>query len=366
MSKVKISFGCALVLLVAGVVCTWPAQVMAQTTEPPDTEVTEPLPEEAGGDDAQTPSTANPPGYIGELLKAGDLKQEQVDTMRADGWGWGEIRIATRLAQQMVTNSTTGLTFDDALAQVMIARAEGKGFGQIAAENNLKVGQLVGARKAGDTQKGSAAQKGSKTQATDTDGQEAQTPSTAHPPAYIGELLKNGDLKQEQVDQMRAAGWGWGAIRIATRLAQQMVANSITGLTFDDALAQVMAARAEGKGFGQIAADNNVKVGQLVGNKKAGVGSAAKDGNKASAAAAATTKKPGFFARVGRFFGFGRSADKPAKPATVEKPQESGKAVQMDKPERPTKPERATKAERPERMERPSRPEKPEKGPHKG
>ncbi len=26
---------------------------------------------------------------------------------------------------------------------------------------------------------------------------------------------------------MRAEGWGWGAIRIATSLAQQMVANSV-------------------------------------------------------------------------------------------------------------------------------------------
>jgi hypothetical protein len=355
MGKVKISFGCALILLVAGLVCTWPARAMAQATEPPEAGATDPQPGEVDGDDASTPSTANPPGYIGELLKIGDLQQEQVDQMRADGWGWGEIRLATRLAQQMVADSTEGLLFEDALAQVRAARAEGEGFGQIAAENNLKIGQLVGQRKAGDAQNGSAAQV--RDRARTGDGDEPIGPDPANPPAYIREMVQNQVLTQEQVNAMLGDGWGWGEIRIATRLAQQMVANNTEGLLFEDALAQVRAAWAEGKGFGQIAAENNLKVGDLVGQRKLGGTqsvSAAQGGKKAQAGAAGG-KKLGFFARVGRFLGFGRSADKPEHPVRTER------TVRAERPERP---ERPARLERPERPERPYRPER-SGGPHR-
>ena len=225
MGKVRISFGCALLLLIAGLVCAWPAQAMAQAAEPPS---------EVDGDDAQTPSSANPPRYIGGLLKPEGLQQAQVDQMRADGWGWGEIRLAVLLAQQMATDGTKE--------------------------------------------------------------------------------------------------------------------------SFDAALEQIKAARAEGKGFGEIAAEGNLKVGQLVGNKKAGVSS--------DTGSAAKTRKPGFFARLGKALGFGRSADKPAKPGTVEKSPGSAKAMSMGKPERSVRAERI-RPEKPVRLEKPSRPEKPVKGPNR-
>ena len=202
----------------------------------------------------------------------------------------------------MVANSAEGLTFEDALAQVTAARAAGKGFGQIAADNNLKIGQLVGQRKAGDTQKGSAAQKGTRTRATEVSGDEAITPDPANPPAYIREMVQAQVVTQEQVNTMLATGYGWGEVRIASLMAQRIAANSNAALTFDAALAQVMAARAEGKDFGQIAADNNLKVGDLVGKKGSG--------GKTAGATTANAKKPGFFARVGKFLGLGR--DKPA------------------------------------------------------
>jgi hypothetical protein len=110
-----------------------------------------------------------------------------------------------------------------------------------------------------------------------------------------------------------------------------------------------MTAKAEGKDFGQIAADNNLKIGDLVRHQKAGDATTAK------------TKKPGFFARVGRALGFGRSADKTEKAATVDKPQASAKSMKGEKPEHPDKPERAMKAERPERPERPAQPDRPER-----
>jgi hypothetical protein len=349
MRKIKIGLGGALVVLAVGLLCAWPAPVTAQTTEPPETP---PPAETLAGDDTptETPSTANPPRYIGELLKAGDLTQEQVDQMRTASYGWGEIRLATRLAQQIAANSDGTLAFVDALKQVMDARAAGKGWGQIAADNNLKIGGLVGNRKAaGNARKGPAAQVGTEARASEVDGDEEVSPDPANPPAFISKLVEAQVVTQEQVNTMLAGGYGWGEVRIATLLSQRIAANSNGTLTFADALKQVTDARAAGKDFGQIAADNNLKVGDLVRHQKAGDATTAKG------------KKPGFFARVGRALGFGRSADKTAKPATVDKPETSAKAVQGDKPERPARPERVAKAERPERPERPAQPERPER-----
>ncbi len=363
MRKMKIGLGGALLALAVALLCAWPAPVTAQTTtEPPETGVTDPPPTEPpAGDETpppetETPSTAHPPGYIGEILKFGDLTQEQVDQMRTASYGWGEIRLATLLARQIAANSEGTLTFADALTQVMDARTAGKGWGQIAADNSLKIGGLVGKRNAaGAAQKGSAAQKGNKVQAQaeDVDGDEEVGPDPAKPPAFISKLVESQVVTQEQVNTMLTAGYGWGEVRIASLLAQKIAANSGGTLAFDAALQQVMDARAAGKDFGQIAADNNLKIGDLVRHQKAGDATTAK------------TKKPGFFARVGRALGFGRSGDKPAKPTTVDKPQTDAKAVKADKPERPDKVERAAKVERPEKPERarPEKPEKPQRGP---
>jgi hypothetical protein len=284
MCKINISLGCALVVLAVGLLCASPALVAAQT-DPPQTGVTDPPPTE---DETEMPSTANPPRYIGELVESMDLTQEQVDLMRTAGYGWGEVRLVTLLARQIAANSEGTLTFADALTQVMDARAAGKGFGQIAADNSLKIGGLVGKRKAtGDAQKGSAAQKGNEARTwMGTVGRPAK------PPAFISKLVEDQVVTQEQVNTMLTAGYGWGEVRIATLLAQRIAANSNGTLTFDAALAQVMAARAEGKGFGQIAADNNLKVGELVRHQKPADATTAK------------TKKAGFFARVGRAPGF--------------------------------------------------------------
>lgn len=352
MRKMKIGLGGALMVLAVGLLCAWPAPVTAQTTaEPPETGVTDPPP--AGDEtETETPSTAHPPAYIGELMKATELKQEQVDQMRTGGYGWGEIRLATRLAQQIAANSEGTLTFADALTQVTEARADGKGWGQIAADNSLKIGGLVGKRNAaGAAQKGSAAQKGNEAQAEDVDGDEEVGPDPAKPPAFISKLVEDQVVTQDQVNTMLASGYGWGEVRIATLLAQRIAANSNGTLTFEAALAQVMEARAAGKDFSQIAADNNLKVGELVRHQKAGDATTAK------------TKKPGFFARVGRALGFGRSAGKTEKTATVDKPQASAKAMKGDKPERAMKAERP---QRPEKLARPEKPERPEKGPHEG
>jgi hypothetical protein len=334
-----------LLVLAVGLLCAWPAPVTAQTTEPPVTDPQPADPPAGDGTETEAPSTAHPPGYIGELLKAGDLTQEQVDQMRTAGYGWGEVRLATRLAQRLAGANGDGTpTFADALKQVTDARAAGKGWGQIAADNNLKIGGLVGNRKAaGNARKGPAAQVGTEARASEADGDEEVSPDPANPPAFISKLVEAQVVTQEQVNTMLAGGYGWGEVRIATLLSQKIADNSGGTLTFADALKQVTDARAAGKDFGQIAADNNLKVGDLVRHQKAGDATTAKG------------KKHGFFARMGRALGFGRSADKTAKPATVDKPQAAAKA------ERPAKPERAAKAERPERPDRPAQPDRPER-----
>ena len=257
--------------------------------------------------------------------------------------------------------------------------ADGKGFGEIATDNNLKIGGLVGNRKgAADAQQGLAAQRGSRTRAGEADGDEEVTPDPTNPPAFIREMVRAQVVTQEQVNTMLTAGYGWGEVRIAALMAQQMVANSNGTLTFADALAQIMAARAAGKDFGQIATENNMKVGDLVGKKGAGKS----QGDSATRAGTGTpnAKRPGFFARLGRALGFGRSVNKAESPVGVTRNLQEGspKAAQGDQPDspvqtaravraqRPEKPETPARLERPERPERPSRPEKPEKGFQKG
>lgn len=204
---------------------------------------------------------------------------------------------------------------------------------------------------------------------------EAETPDATNPPAYIAEMVEKMELTQAQVDQMRSDGAGWGNIRIAALLAEQMAAktaDSDTPLTFDEALEAVLAARAEGKGFGEIAKENELKIGKLLQNRNQGEEPAPEDGLEAEQgvqigkANQTQGKKRGLFARIAGIFGVGKSerADKtehsPKLAASAkEKPHKVQKA---ERPERPGRPERPSKLERPAKLEKP---EKPERGPRR-
>jgi len=276
------------------------------------------------------------------------LRQEQMEQMRSEGAGWGNIMIATRLAERIAADSDSLLTFDK--AYVLIARTEGKGFGEIANENDLKVGRMIG---------------------------NEDTPDSSNPPPFIEQLVDITKLTPEQVEQMRTNGAGWGNIMIATRLAERIAADSADSkdeLTFTEALTSVLDARAEKKGFGLIAHENDLKLGRIVGN-----------GNKVSAAfsygpgEAGDTpnlnqnqeririknqeKKQNIFGRFINMLGFGRKErpEKPSKPGKIEKPQRPEKPDRPEKLEKPERPERPEKPEKPEKPERPARPEKPEK-----
>jgi len=190
-----------------------------------------------------------------------------------------------------------------------------------------------------------------------------ETPDATNPPPYMVDLLENSELTQEQVDQMRADGAGWGNIKIATALAEQLVvktAENETPLTFDKALAEILAARAEGMGFGEIANENDLKIGQLMRNRNQvqeplqGDGLEAEEGVQAGEAVQTRGRKRGLFSRLAGFLGFGK-AKRPDKAERPVKLAGSGKPEGIERPEKPGKPDRP---DRPQKLEKPERPEK--------
>ncbi len=209
-------------LVLAGLQCLWVAQVTAQT---------------AGSDQ---------PAFITGLVNTTELTQERVNAMRSDGLGWGNIMITARLAERVAADNSDNinneLKFNNALNLVLQERAGGKGFGQIANEQDLKLGRSVS-----------------------NNG----TPDSSNPPPFINELMVRNRLTQEQMVQLRNSGMGWGEIMVIARLAERIAAdNSDNQLTdqqkFDAAMSQVNSERTAGKGYGQIANENDLKLGALL------------------------------------------------------------------------------------------------------
>jgi hypothetical protein len=312
-----------LIVLLAGLLCFWSAQAMAQTPE-------EPTPAE--------PTATDQPAFVTELVESTELTQEKVDQMRIDGLGWGEIVIATRLAERIAADN--GLTFDTVLTSVLEAYAGGKEFGEIALEYDLKLGRVVG---------------------------KGGTSDAGNQPPFIAELIESTELTQEQLDQMRSDGLGWGNIMIATRLAERIAADS--GLAFADALTGVLSARAEGKGFGQIANENDLKLGRLVGKDNKGAAGASDGSGEPGAGAGASiqgapgqAKKQSIFSRLLGLLGFDRK-ERPEKPSKSEKLERSGRPEKPQNLEKLERPARLERPEHPGRPEKPEKPERPEKGP---
>jgi hypothetical protein len=185
------------------------------------------------------------------------------------------------------------------------------------------------------------------------------TANAANPPRYITEIRDAGLLTQEQISQMRADGLGWGEIRIAVRLAERISADSEGKVTYADALAGVLQERAAGKGFGEIAGEHNLKVGQLI-DKGGKGGPAGQQGVQAGQTRQTTEKKQGIFARLGRALGFGKKERVTQDAAAA---GDAGRIRKIDRAQKVERMERPAKPEKQERSERPQRPEKPERGP---
>ena len=208
-----------------------------------------------------------------------------------------------------------------------------------------------------------------------------ETGNASHPPVYILDLVEKSELTQDQVDQMRSDDAGWGEIRIAAYLAAAISEKSgetETPVKFDEALAMVLAARAEETGFGEIAKAYDLKIGQMNRNRNQvqesleGDGLALEDGVQAGEAVQVREKKRGLLARLGGMLGLGKAkgAEKAervkqetasAGGEKMEKPERPARPQRAERPERPERPEKVAKLERPERPERPARPERPEK-----
>lgn len=337
-----------LILLLTALLCFWSSEATAQDPEPdpPETEGT------------------NQQEFIDELIETTDLTQDQVTLMLNEGLGWGEIVIATRLAEVIAADS--GVTFNEALDSVLTSYADGMDFGEIAQEHDLKLGRVIG--------RGNVSGAGNSS------------------PPFISRLIDTTDLTPEQVEQMRSGGAGWGNIMIATRLAERIAADSENPMTFEDALTSVLEARALDKGFGQIAHENDLKLGRLV--KNSNKESAAFSYGPGEAGDAPNLnqnqnqnlnqglnqnreiereriqnqeKKQNIFGRFMNMIGFGRKErpEKGPKPERLERPQRPEKPDKPERPEKPAKPEKLERPERPARPEKPEKPEKPERGPRR-
>lgn len=212
----------------------------------------------------------------------------------------------------------------------------------------------------------------------DQDDLDPEAAQGTNPPPFILDLLESSEFKQEQLDQMRTDGAGWGNIRILVLLAEQIATRSEGTLSFDDALAEVLAARAAGKGFGEIAGENGLQIGETIRNRNRqrdgsledDPGDGDGDGLQVQETIRVREKKRGVFARLAGFLGF-KKTQKPEKPATperlqkTERPEKPSKPEKLERPERPERPEKPEKPERPERPEKPEKPEKPERGPNR-
>jgi hypothetical protein len=146
---------------------------------------------------------------------------------------------------------------------------------------------------------------------------------------------------------------GWGEMMISTRLAERIAAdNPDTVLTdqqkFDAAMSQVLSERAAGKGYGEIANENDLKVGRALGNVNRGSDTGSIQNNNRTQT---HVKKQNVFGRFFSMLGFGKK----------EQAQNITKTEKMEKIERKEKPEKPEKPEKMERIETTSRPEKPEK-----
>ena len=147
------NLSCAVMILAVGLMLLWTVPALAQdepTLPDPVVSAEDPAPQDPVAGDPEpteeTPDATNPPPYMVELIENSELTPEVADEMRSSGMGWGEIKIATSLAEQMVANSPdpdNPLLFEDALTAILNARADGMGFGEIAQENDLKIGQLM-------------------------------------------------------------------------------------------------------------------------------------------------------------------------------------------------------------------------------
>ncbi len=174
------------------------------------------------------------------------LRKEKTET----GLGFGGLLIANELAK------ASGKTF----AAVAAEFKAGKGWGQIAAEANVKLGALmksahrVEAKVDNDRhemEKREARERhdlDKKLDALNAAAKHGDDVVFAHISAETGVSVET--LRKEKAE----TGLGFGGLFIATEISKS------SGKSFSDVVAEFRA----GKGWGEIAAENNMKLGRMI------------------------------------------------------------------------------------------------------
>ncbi len=129
-------------------------------------------------------------------------------------------------------------------------------------------------------------------------------------PDPFRDLSERYGVNEERITQMRSDGMGFGEMNIALAISERIAADSAeteTPVTIDSALDGVLAERADGKGWGEIAQDHGFNVGDVV-----------------------------------------RDAGK-------ERPERGARPQRLEKPDRPDKPQKPDKPDRPDLEYKPGR-----------
>lgn len=171
----------------------------------------------------------------------------------------------------------------------------------------------------------------------------------------IKELAAKFKVPEATVSDMRQTRkMGWGEINTAFSLAKAMVdkgmletpAEGTTGegkaLTLETALAQLLALREAGAGWGKVAQQCGFKLGEIKRSDNA---------VKKDSTASAKTERVEKIDKV----------EKPEKPERAQKTERVDKPAKVEKPDKPAKPDKPDKPEKPDKPDKENKPDKPGK-----
>lgn len=177
---------------------------------------------------------------------------------------------------------------------------------------------------------------------TDTDSDDDVVKGAAVPSAKLTELSQQLGVPEERVTAMLGSGMGNGEAFIAMSLANKLALASDPPLAIGDALDQILAARASGQGWGQIAKANGLKLGQVVSESQKAINADLRAKDRGDV----------------------RRAEQPSahgKPDAVNKPEKPDKVAKVEKAQKPDKPEKPPKPAKPDKVEKVDKPQKPDK-----
>lgn len=137
--KTNACMGVLLLMLAGGGLAVRAEENVSAPVTPPVTAEKDAAKAEGAGKEDAVDSTKKSADLA---AKYGVPEQTILDLRQKNNLGWGEIDHALQIAQQVVKTSSTQITLDDALKQVMDQRGQGLGWGQIADKYGVKLGHL--------------------------------------------------------------------------------------------------------------------------------------------------------------------------------------------------------------------------------